>query len=405
MKVYHILSETLDVKQVNGMWRVFDTVKNQVVGDVGYASPGEAEAARDQLRSRNVRTPVATRNTPTTAPSGSDMRPLRPGTPTSDTLSRRQQSRLARNGSIRIKGVTYTTANIAAADADRIITTPKSLDSPARGDTFRQRTNTPDTPPKRWTTKTGRAAKWLGTLIGRRVPSLGNFAFNVAALEDALDVYIRAIVDNTPTNEAERLAYIEKTKSKDYKDLPQAVRFAYLDTIGIFTKTLMEGVVAVLLSGLSISAAAALLGLIGVSTGGIGFLLAILGGAGILILGTNGLYSVLDSYGTFDYIEANWIIPNFLPGAMLAFADAADGTQLSLNALIPLADPFGESVEESIEFDEIIESTPQPVANPEADNKLKQLIKNNPELYAAFQKGKPEAMKVMKSLKSSTGPK
>ena len=402
MKVYHILSETLDVKQVNGMWRVFDTVKNQVVGDVGYASPGEAEAARDQLRSRNVRTPVATRNTPTTAPSGADMRPLRPGTPTSDTLSRGQQRRLARNGSIRIKGVTYTTANIAAADADASTRTPKSLDSPAG-------TRTPDTdnskaPPKRWTTKTGRAFKWIGALIGDRVPSLGNFAFNAAALEDALDVYIRAIVDNTPTNEAERLAYIEKTKSKDYKDLPQAVRFAYLDTIGIFTKTLMEGVVGVLISGLSISAAASLLALIGVSTSGIGFLLAIIGGAGILILGTNGLYSVLDSYGAFDYIEANWIIPNLMPGAMLAMADSFDGTQLSWNAIIPNADPFGESVEESIDFDEIIESTPQPVANPEADNKLKQLIKNNPELYAAFQKGKPEAMKVMKSLKSSTGP-
>ena len=72
MKVHHILSETLDVKQVDGMWRVFDTVKNQVVGDVGFASPGEAEAARDRLRASNAgraatppaATPAATPDTP-----------------------------------------------------------------------------------------------------------------------------------------------------------------------------------------------------------------------------------------------------------------------------------------------------------------------------------------------------
>ena len=67
MKVHHILSETLDVKQINGMWRVFDTVKNSVVGDIGFSSPGEAEAERDKLRSNRAKTsgrrpaPVATR--------------------------------------------------------------------------------------------------------------------------------------------------------------------------------------------------------------------------------------------------------------------------------------------------------------------------------------------------------
>jgi hypothetical protein len=404
MKVHHILSETLDVKQVDGMWRVFDTVKNAVVGDVGFATAGEAEAARDQLRARPSGTPRAVRDVPTDAPSGSDIRPLRPGTPTTDQLSRGQRRRLARTGSLRIKGVTYTAANISAADADARITTPKSLDSPARGDTFRQRTDTPDTPAKTWNTKTGRLAKWIGARIARRVPTLGNLAFNVAALEDGLDTYIRAIVDNTPTSDAERAAYIEKIRSNEYKDLPQAVRYAYLDSIGVFTKTIMEAVVAVFLSGLSIAAAATALGAIGISTGGIGFLLAIIGGAGILILGTNGLYSVLDSYGTFDYIEANWVAPNFTPASLVGMANTFDGAQLTLNALVPGADPFGESIEESIDFDEIIESTPQPVANPEADNKLKRMIRNNPELYAAFQKGKPEAMKVMKSLKSSTGP-
>ena len=401
MKVHHILSETLDVKQVNGMWRVFDTVKNAVVGDVGFATAGEAEAARDQLRARPRGTPVATRNTPTTAPDGADMRPLRPGTPTSDTLSRGQQRRLTRTGSIRIKGVTYTAANISAADADARIATPRSLDGPGP--------RTPDTdnskaPAKTWNTKTGRLLKWVGVVVARRVPSLGNLAFNVAALEDGLDTYIRAIVDNTPTSDAERAAYIEKMKSNDYADLPQPVRYAYLDSIGVFTKTIMEAVVAVFLSGISITAAAAVLGAIGVSTAGLGFLLAIIGGAGILILGTNGLYSVLDSYGVFDYIEANWVAPNFTPASLVGMANTFDGAQLTLNALIPLADPFGESIEESIDFDEIIESTPQPVANPEADNKLKRMIRNNPELYAAFQKGKPEAMKVMKFLKSSTGP-
>tara|TARA_R110002124_G_scaffold85363_3_gene221469 strand:+ start:67 stop:921 length:855 start_codon:yes stop_codon:yes gene_type:complete len=74
MKVHHILSETLDVKQVDGMWRVFDTVKNQVVGDVGFASPGEAEDARDRLRASNARR-VAT---PPAATADADT-PTKPG--------------------------------------------------------------------------------------------------------------------------------------------------------------------------------------------------------------------------------------------------------------------------------------------------------------------------------------
>ena len=72
MKVHHILSETLDVKQIDGMWRVFDTVKNSVLGDIGFSSPGEAEAERDKIRSNRAKTsgrrpaPVATRGgTPT----------------------------------------------------------------------------------------------------------------------------------------------------------------------------------------------------------------------------------------------------------------------------------------------------------------------------------------------------
>ena len=404
MKVHHILSETLDVKQVNGMWRVFDTVKNAVVGDVGFATAGEAEAARDKLRARPRGTLRAVTDMPASAPSGSDMRAHPAGTPTSDSLSRGQQRRLTRTGSVRIKGVTYTAANISAADADARIATPRSLDSPARTAT----PNAADKPTEIWDTKTGRFAKWIGVKIARRVPTLGNLAFNVAALEDGLDTYIRAIVDNAPTSDAERAAYIEKMKSNEYADLPRPVRYAYLDSLGVVTKTIMEAVVSVLLSSASIAAAASFLSLFSISTGGIALLLAVIGGAGILILGTNGLYSVLDSYGVFDYIEANWVAPNFTPRSLVGMANTFDGAQLTLNALIPLADPFGESIEESIEesidFDEIIESTPQPVANPEADNKLKRMIRNNPELYAAFQKGKPEAMKVMKSLKSSTGP-
>lgn len=56
MKIYQIVSETLDIKQVGDVWRVFDTVKQDFASPLVFQSAGEAEQARDKMRANK---PVA----------------------------------------------------------------------------------------------------------------------------------------------------------------------------------------------------------------------------------------------------------------------------------------------------------------------------------------------------------
>ena len=49
MKVYELF-ETLDIKQVGGVWRIYDTVKKDFASPVVFNSAGEAETARDKMK-------------------------------------------------------------------------------------------------------------------------------------------------------------------------------------------------------------------------------------------------------------------------------------------------------------------------------------------------------------------
>ena len=49
MKVYELF-ETLDIKQVGGVWRIFDTVKKNFASPLVFNSAGEAETARDKMK-------------------------------------------------------------------------------------------------------------------------------------------------------------------------------------------------------------------------------------------------------------------------------------------------------------------------------------------------------------------
>ena len=391
MKVHHILSETLDVKQVDGMWRVFDTVKNQVVGDIGFASPGEAEAARDRLRASNARTPRAVRDTPTRAPSSdtSISAGVRDGTPTSDSLTRGEKRRLARRGNITRRGVTYTRANIQAADVQARVTTPDLANDAARN------TRTPATTPAPAPDgKLKAAAKKLGMFISGRIPGMANTAINIIALEEALDVFRRAHdaeitkIAQADDPQAAGQAFEEMTSSGNIADWPVPMQRAYRGTIELTTRAVFEAMVTLITSGLSITAAGALLGWFGVSTGGIGFLLAIIGGGGLLILGTNGLSKILEELGVMDLAEAYITSQVISPSMMMGMAKVFDGTQADFG--FDDHTPPQETFEESATTD-----------NKAGLDNVMRMVKNNPELLAAYKKGKPAAIKALKSMKST----
>ena len=153
MKVHHILSETLDVKQIDGMWRVFDTVKNSVVGDIGFSSPGEAEAERDKIRSNRAKTsgrrpaPVATRG----------------GTPTA----------------------TATAPDVLKPDADEI--------TPVRGDE-------PEAPKKKSSLikrfskgAFKRVMSYGNTVLGGSIIGIGLKLYQISSIVDSINVYDRQV--------------------------------------------------------------------------------------------------------------------------------------------------------------------------------------------------------------------
>ena len=395
MKVHHILSETLDVKQVDGMWRVFDTVKNQVVGDVGFSSPGEAEAARDRLRASNARTPRAVRNTPTSAPSSntSISAGVRDGTPTSDSLTRGEKRRLARRGNITRRGVTYTRANIQAADVQARVTTPDLANDAARN------TRTPATTPAPAPSKglvgiLKSGATSLGKFLSRRIPGMANTTINVIALEEALDVFRRAHdaeitkIAQADDPQAAGQAFEEMTSSGNIADWPVPMQRAYRGTIELTTRAVFEAMVTLITSGLSIAAAGALLGTIGLATGGLGLVLSIIGGAGLLILGTNGLSKILEELGVMDLAEAYITSQVISPEMMMGMAKVFDGTQADFG--FDDHTPPQETFEESATTD-----------NKAGLDNVMRMVKNNPELLAAYKKGKPAAIKALKSMKST----
>jgi|TARA_B110000858_G_C17801737_1_gene475672 hypothetical protein len=393
MKVHHILSETLDLKQIDGLWRIWDTVKKSAVG-IGFETQGAAEEARDRLRTQRVSVPTSSAPTGDTPSLSSG---VRPGTPTSDTLSRGEKRRLSRRGTISRNGVTYTVANINAADAElKLKVQPLSVDN-----------NTPGN--KKidgdWLAKAkegaaksfkSKAFQSFGKLLQGTALTKIQAIFNAMVLEETLDAYLRAVREwgtSLDANDSQGVSNFQKAEAGDKSAvLPPKVKAAYVESVRRSTELVIEGVVGLVLTGGAAFGLSLIpiIGFFGVSTGGLGWVASLIAGGALIWGGSTLVYEILRKTGVTNSIS-KWIGSEFLdPSYVMTLALGVDGFQDQLAAKF---DMFSNgSLGKFIRDDESIEESNSPgdfkVDSAAADEAIKDFIKSDPKLVKAFRDGK-----------------
>jgi len=259
--------------------------------------------------------------------------------------------------------------------------------------------------------KNSKLGKVLGWLLSRPVATAVMAALNFAQLEDALDAYLRALVNhgkklNSP--EAKK-QYIENAKKGR---LPQKVAEAYLVCLEKWSKLIVEAIVAGLVSGVVIGGAGGMLAGLAtiIGTGPVGWIVAILAGGALIWGGTTLVGKILDAIGLNDIVEDYVVRPILSPKAMLSTGVAIDGFQEIIGGVLDTGDqvpglgvivPKGDLVRDSIELDEgyvLISEGKTIPSKGEIKSNLKALMKAEPRLAKAFTKGKEQGKAAIKDL-------
>lgn len=429
MKVYDIikLTEDLDIRSVNGGYEIFDTeTGNRARNTIIYPDEGSAEEVRDRLRAQRLtadpsrrsaadrgssergrsttrREPPLTRDSSrpslTADPEQRNpaLRPdVRPGTPTSDSLSAGERRRLARTGSISRRGVTYSRSQIAAADAEaeRMRRSTAGRDIRPGDDRAASNSRNPSTPDADAPRGAVARAKAFGLGIVRRaLPALRagtgvgvgaflNAAITAATLEDQLDSFLRIFEEELNELQAagnERPRWGDMTRTQA----------AYDQAISDLVETAYKGVFAGG-AGVIVAAFAFILG-----TGPAGWLAALVGGGLLGYYGSEGTYELLDRWGVTETIE-NWIKENWLsPINLMGWAEEIDTIQNV--PLVPGDDPMTVPGTESIQEEDDEESTDLEAAKSEIARRMRQSIESSEELKQMYRDGREEALSAVRS--------
>ena len=426
MKIFEVVAikETLDIKKVGDVWRIIQTDTGEFASEIVYRSAGEAEVARDTMRA-NMRDVLSRDGQVRASGSGSDFSAgVRPGTPTMGQLSDAQQRRLSRTGKIRHKGRQYTRAQINAATelAARLATVQSpDLRAEPRNTTTTTPTDTPDTdakPKQGIIDKVKKIIKdwFLNSKVGKILARFFTGAlatkiitlFNIAALEDALDGYVRAIADHGATldTQEKKLAFIEQMKAGD---IPPRVADAYLACVEKVARIITEAAAAGIATFLTFkTAGAALAGLAGfIGTGPIGWIVAIIAGGALIWGGTELIAEILDAVGLADLLE-DQIAPVLSPRTMFNVARIADGIQEMVGIALDTGDsipvvslvvPDGDVVRDSVN-NNAPKQLKERKSTSEIRSNLQQMMQDNPKLRQAFEKGKDKGKEAVAQLTS-----
>ena len=337
-----------------------------------------------------------------------------PDTPTTNSLTASERRRLARTGSVTRRGRTFTRSDIARMDAEtaRLRGGP-TIPGETRPDAPQARPTDPETPknpPKvPGNSILGRIGRWLTRIFGSQLANAIQTAINLSSLEDTLDAYWRAIADYSDTlDQNGKRQLSQQLRADSIQGLPQPLVSAYVDVVERVTETIVEGIVGAIMGVIGFAGAAQLLAAIGVSTGGIGLVAAILAGGAVAFFGTQIIYNILDEVGVNDWIEREIGSNFFTPGMITGMSLAADGMQEWLGGLLDIADdawltgwavPSGDLVRDSIEYLEADEEEETAeIDNAAAEENLKRLIKSDPKLMQAYRAGKEEAKEIIREL-------
>lgn len=425
MKVFEVLRESLDIQQLpDGEWAIIDTETGRPASALRFDSPGAAEEARDSMRSRSSSTAsnggtrdplVADPDTRNAADRGDSERGritagVRPGTPTTDTLTAGERRRLARTGSISRRGITYTRAQISAADAEADAFRRRGTGSDIRPGDDRSsaaasRNRNPDGEINRsWLGKffsatwNHPAVKGLRTFFGGTGMAALQTAFNAAQAEDALDGYFRAI--RTESQRVGREGQAEFIANMTSGNFPQSVATAYVNTVERFNQLWLEAVIGVVLAG-GWTAYVLLTGF-SLGTGFVGAILALVAGGVVVVGGTTAVSEIFERVGIMDWFEDKVTSRLLNPRTILGLAITVDGYQEVFGELadqwgrlltIGNIDNAGDLIRDSV----VHEESKGTVSPSKAKDIVTDIIKSNPELLAAYNQGKEEAKEIMRS--------
>jgi len=259
--------------------------------------------------------------------------------------------------------------------------------------------------------KKSKLGKLLVWLLSRPVATAVIAALNFAQLEDALDAYLRALIAHGKTLDSQeaKKQYLENAKKGR---LPQKVAEAYFICQEKWSKLIVEAVVAALVSGVVIGGAGGMLAGLAtiIGTGPVGWIIAILTGGALIWGGTTLVGKILDAIGLNDIVEDYVVQPILSPNAMLSTGVAVDSFQEIIGILLDTGDaapyigglvPSGDLVRDSIELDEgyvLISEGKTIPSKGEIKSNLKALMKAEPKLVKAFNKGKEQGKAAVNDL-------
>ena len=253
-------------------------------------------------------------------------------------------------------------------------------------------------PPKGPASKfTGLVGRWvkdfllnstLGKLLmratGGTIGPLLTTGLNAVKFEEALDGYMRALVNNgfDPSDDCAVAGNIDLVNGKAPSDLLRA----YKNCVQTLSETLIEIVLGIVFGGLSIWATVALLGALGIASAGVSIVAGLIIGGAFIVGGSQLTYEVGRAIGLIDAIDS-YIADTLSWTSMCRIANMADFAQEMTGGIL------GDStVIENKNFNK--------KSNSAVIKDLKAIIQSDPKLIAAFNKGKPKAKQVMAKAKA-----
>jgi hypothetical protein len=255
-------------------------------------------------------------------PPGKDIRPYPAGTPTKDQLGRGDRKKLSRGRAIIYKGKLYTAKQVNAATADagkmsKLAKLGKDLKA------VRSTGDAKDLSKHYWDASENFRQK-LTRWIGKKMANQFVAVLNIVAIEDGLDAYLRVVLEEIDKGKTVE----ERNKIRDdiKKNKNQAVISAQIDLVEMVAKLLTQATVILFLGKFGIAAALKWLALLGLTTGFIGWLAAIVAGGAILWGGSELIVKILDDVGIQDRIE-KFLLPWLTPARLNDWGNTADTIQ------------------------------------------------------------------------------
>jgi hypothetical protein len=270
-----------------------------------------------------------------------------------------------------------------------------------------------ETKPPKPDVKPGKLKKIISAILKRLVNFLTSFfgakmanslvaLINLVQIEESLDAYLRAVETNGMAlkTQQEKEAFLKGLAASDASKLPASMQPAYNSIREKLGELITEGVIGLLLTAFTMGRIgagmiAAVLGVIGLSTGGIGAIVAIALGGAAVFFGTSMIYKLFEEIGITDWVEQTVVDSIISPSIIYIAADVVDALQALGFGLLGEDNYVNRPIASNNTNEETKNS--YSIDGKAAEEKIKNLIKSDPKLMQAFKDGKEEAKEIIRS--------